>query len=434
MRLVVLVVSVLAIGLVGCGDDAEVCSEGGIGSLQINVSGLPMTTNAAVTVTRGAESRTVTGTTLLEGLGSGTWTVTVAPVATPVGLIRAAHDATPEPQEVCVRDGGVAAAQVAYQVIPSSQKLWLSTSNGSAEVEAFAETSLRATGTQPASVLLRSSPGIPRAAGLAFDRRGNLWVALGSGELRRYPASVLGDSGTRTPDITLKGPALSTGTPGPIGIAFDASGNLWTSVGWSKKVLRFGASQITASGSPTPEVEISGVGDPHALAFDSAGNLWVGDYTTGAPRVHKVAVAALAASGTVSPARSIDAKDTSPTISFTSPAGLAFDASGNLWVAYGTQGVVVRLTPADQGGTGTATITPSVQIDAGGPKGLAFDEAGNLWMAYNAGKISRLSPAQLTVSGAPTPDVVITSPDLGATDGVAIYPAPANLPLYHRLP
>lgn len=433
MRLVVLVVLALAVGVVGCGDDSDTCPEGGTGALQLNVSGLPGSTSAAVTVTRGTESRSVTSTTQLGGLGSGMWTISASPVAVSGGLVRAAYDA-PEKKEVCVRDGETANGSVAYALIPSSQKLWLSTSTGSAEVEAFAETSLTATGTQPATVLMRGSPGIPRAAGLAFDLRGNLWVALGSGELRRYPASVLGTSGTKMADVTLTGPALSTGVPGPIDIAFDSAGNLWTSIGWSNKVLRFGASQITASGAPTPEVELSGLGDPHALAFDASGNLWVGDHTSGAPRVHKVAVSALAASGTVSPARSIDSKDTSPVISFTGPAGLAFDAAGNLWVAYGTQGVVVRLTPADLAGTGTATVTPSVQIDAGGPKGIAFDEAGNLWMAYNSGKISRLSPAQLAVSGAPTPDVVITSPDLGATDGVAIYPAPASLPLYHRLP
>jgi sugar lactone lactonase YvrE len=433
MRLVVLVVSALAVGLVGCGDDSDVCTEGGTGALQLDISGLPGSTAAKVTVTRGSESRAVTGSTRLEGLGSGLWTISAAPVATSGGLVRAAYDA-PEQKEVCVRDGETANGSVAYALIPSSQKLWLSTSNGSAEVEAFAETSLTATGTQPATVLMRSTPGIPRAVGLAFDQRGNLWVALGSGELRRYPASVLGTSGTKTPDVTLTGPALSGGTPGPIDIAFDSAGNLWTSIGFSNKVLRFGASQLTASGSPTPEVELSGLGDPHALAFDTAGNLWVGDHTSGTPRVHKVAVSALAASGTVAPARSIDSKDTSPVISYTGPAGLAFDPSGNLWVAYGTQGVIVRLTAADLGGTGTATVTPSVQIDAGGPKGIAFDEAGNLWMAYNAGKISRLSPAQLAVSGAPTPDVVLTSADLGATDDVVIYPAPANLPLYHRLP
>ncbi len=434
MRLLTLASLALMLGAVGCGGDSEdSCPEGGTGALQLNVSGLPDSTAAAVTVSRDSDARTATGSTLLDGLASGRWIVSTSPVAASGGLVRAAYDA-PGAQEVCVREGETANATVSYALIPSSQKLWLSTSNGAAEIEAFAESSLTATGSPAPSVLMGSSPGIPRASGVALDRRGNLWIALGSGELRRYPASVLGTSGVKVPDVIITGPLLSIGVPGPIDIAFDASGNLWTSIGWSDKILRFSPTQLIASGSPIPEVELTGLGDPHALAFDSAGNLWVGDHTSGAPRVHKVAAASLATSGTVTPVLSIDSKDTSPVISYTGPAGLAFDSAGNLWISYGTQGVIVRITPAELSGTGTVTLTPSIQIDAGGPKGIAFDEAGNLWMAYNFEKIARLSPAQLATSGAPTPDVVITHPDLGTTDDVAVYPAPANLPLYHRLP
>lgn len=422
---------ILAALALGC-DDPSSCPETGTGTLDLAITGLPGSTSPRVILTRGTTSREVTTAGRLEDLAAGAWTLAPEPVAASGGLIRAAYDAPA--RQVCVRDGEVVTEAADYARIPSSQKLWLSTSNGAAEVEAFASEDLGATGSPAATVLLGSSPSIPRASGLAFDRRGNLWVALGAGELRRYPASGLGSSGVKTPDVILSGSALGAGTPGPIAIAFDAAGHLWTTIGFSNKVLRFGASQLTTSGSPTPEVELTGLGDVAGLAFDAAGNLWVGDSTSGAPRVHKVAAASLGASGAVSPVTSIDAKDTSPVVSFTGPTGLAFDAVGNLWVAYGTSGVVVRLTPAELGGSGTVTVTPSVQIDAGGPKEIAFDEAGNLWMAYNSGKISRLSPAQLGVSGAPTPEAVITSADLGATHGVAVYPAPANLPLFHRLP
>ncbi|MFY0528474.1 hypothetical protein ACN28I_36710 [Archangium gephyra] len=431
MRTAIVSFALAATLLLGCGDP-EACPETGAGTLDLTITGLPGSASPRVILTRGSESREVTTAGRVEGLAAGTWTLAAEPVAGSGGLIRAAYDAPA--RQVCVRNGETAAAAVDYALIPSSQKLWLSTSNGAAEVEAFSAADLGVTGSPAAAVLLSSSPSIPRASGLAFDRRGNLWVALGSGELRRYPAGALGASGVKTPDVILTGSALGAGTPGPIAIAFDAAGHLWTTIGFSKKVLRFGASQLASSGSPTPELELTGLGVPTGLAFDAAGHLWVGDSTSGAHRVHKVAAASLGASGAVSPVTSIDAKDTSPVVSFTGPTGLAFDAAGNLWVAYGSSGAVVRLTPADQGGSGTVTLTPGIQIDAGGPKEIAFDEGGNLWMAYNSGKISRLSPAQLGASGAPTPEVVITSPELGATYGVAVYPAPANLPLFHRLP
>src|SRR5690349_13835597 len=129
MRLVVLVVSALAVGVVGCGVDSDLCSEGGggTGALQLDISGLPDSTNAAVTVTRGTESRAVTGSTRLEGLSIGPWLINTSPVAASGGLVRAAYDA-PRVKTVCVREGKTVNEPVAYALIPSSQKLWLSTS------------------------------------------------------------------------------------------------------------------------------------------------------------------------------------------------------------------------------------------------------------------------------------------------------------------
>ncbi|NVJ17661.1 hypothetical protein [Myxococcus sp. AM010] len=421
---------------VGCGDAADPdpggCPETGTGTLELSIEGLPASASPHVLLRRGSESREVRAGGRLAGLAAGMWTLSPEPVAVSGGRVRAAYDAPA--RQLCVLDGEVANAALQYALIPSSQRLWLSTSNGAAEVEAFAAVDLETTGAPSAAVQLGSSPGIPRASGLAFDRRGNLWVALGSGELRRYPAGDLGASGVKSPDVIMRGGVLSAGSPGPIAIAFDAAGDLWTSIGFSDTVIRFGAAQLVSGTAPAPQVVLSGLGAPSTLAFDATGNLWVGDVTAGASRVHKVAASSLQASGAVTPVVSIDVMEAAPGRSFAGPAGLAFDGERNLWVSYGASGVVVRLTPADQEGSGAVSVVPSIQIDAGGPKEVAFDEGGGLWMAYDSGRISRLSPSQLSVSGAPTPDVVISSPDLGATHGVAVYPAPANLPLFHRLP
>jgi streptogramin lyase len=100
-------------------------------------------------------------------------------------------------------------------------------------------------------------------------------------------------------------------------------------------------------------------------------------------------------------------------------------------------GTLVRLTPGDRGGSGEVTLTPAVQLGLSVtalPEGLVFDEAGNLWLALSAGKFGRLGPSQLTSSGNKTPEVILSSPDVGYAGSFALYPAPANLPLYHRLP
>ncbi|WNZ61374.1 hypothetical protein QEG98_36770 [Myxococcus sp. MxC21-1] len=119
------------------------------------------------------------------------------PVAGSGGRVRAAYEAPA--RQVCVLDGEAAAAAIQYALIPSSQRLWLSTSNGAAEVEAFAAEELEVTGAPPATVRLGSSPGIPRASGLAFDRRGNLWVALGSGSCGATPPATWAPLASRAP-------------------------------------------------------------------------------------------------------------------------------------------------------------------------------------------------------------------------------------------
>ncbi|NTX07237.1 hypothetical protein [Myxococcus sp. CA040A] len=430
---------VLALGaplLLGCGDSGDSeepndCPTTGQGTLEVTIRGLPSSTASIVTLRNGNGLRIIDASRRLEGLSAGTWNLLPEPTGGSGPLIRTAYDAPTS--QVCVRDGQTATATVDYALVPSSQKLWLSTSNGAAEIEAFSAESLGASGSPSATVLLDSTPAIPRASGLAFDRRGNLWVALGSGEIRRYPARDLGASGVRAPDVTLTGSALRGGVPGPIALAFDRMGNLWVSVGFSDKVLRFGAAQLTASGSPTPEVELSGLGEPSALAFDAEDNLWVADSASTGSRVHRVGSVRLVTSGTVTPETSIDAKPTPDGVSFSGPSGLAFDEEDNLWVAYAASGIVARLTPREQGDAGPRTVTPAVWLDVGGPRELAFDEEGGLWLGYDSGDIARLSPGQLAATGAPTPQTLISSADLGVTHGVAIYPAPANLPLFHGL-
>ena len=126
----------------------------------------------------------------------------------------------------------------------------------------------------------------------------------------------------------------------------------------------------------------------------------------------------------------------SPVIgTLTSPLALAFDAAGNLWVNY--DGILARLTPADQAGTGSKTITPTVQIGLDVralPEGIAFDEFGGLWFADRVGRFSCLSASQLTTSGNKNPDIAIDSPELGYAGWFALYPAPAFSPLAHALP
>jgi sugar lactone lactonase YvrE len=197
-------------------------------------------------------------------------------------------------------------------------------------------------------------------------------------------------------------------------------------------VVKFTAAQIAVTGSPAPTVELSGIEGPEGLAFDAAGNLWV---ASGTGKVLKFAAARLAASG-LGADLSITSNSPPPVIGpLPDPIGLAFDATGNLWVNY--DGTLARLTPDDLAGTGDKSVTPAVQVGldvAALPNGIAFDESGGLWLAYAQGKFARLAASQLTASGKQPPQTIISSPDVGYAGWLALYPAPAALPLYHRVP
>ncbi|MBN1205304.1 MAG: hypothetical protein JXB05_10300 [Myxococcaceae bacterium] len=420
-----------ACGSEGNGDE---CPEtGGTGTLQVNVTGLPGSTPARQSLSGRGGTRTIDGSGSLE-LPAGSYTFTQEPVAVSHPLVRTAYRPEPAPSPVCVREAKSAELTVAFAPIPSSGKLWTSNgSGGSAPLLGFAADVLDTSGS-PAATVAATTGG---SEGSAFDREGNLWVVGGTtadSPVLRLPASALGSSGRKTADITLTGGPLEGGFPRARALAFDANGNLWVSVGFNDKIVRYTRDQLATSGSPTPAVELRGLDGPLGLAFDSAGNLWVA--FSGADRVARYDASRLGASSTASPDLVIEAKTPPPVIgTLSSPLGLAFDASGNLWVNF--NGTITRLTPADQAGSGSVTLTPEVQIGLSVtalPEGLVFDESGGLWFAHSAGRFGRLGSSQLTSSGSKTPEIVISSPDAGYTGWFAAYPAPANLPLYHRLP
>jgi hypothetical protein len=401
------------------------------GSLTVTVTGLPAGVSAAVTVTGAGSPMMVTATQTLMVAG-GSYTVTAQRVAGPADPIaRQAWEPAVSGASagVCVREGMTAAVTVNYTLIATSNKLWLSNGNAEAAMLAYAPSALAATGMPAATVAAKTKS----SAGLTFDAAGNLW-ALGSttadAPIARYPAASLAASGMKMPDIEIDSPSFGGGSPGPKVLAFDRAGNLWTTVGWADKIVKFTPAQIAASGMPMASVEIGGLNAPSALAFDMAGNLWL----NADGKVMRIDAARLASSA-MGPDLTIDVQRPLPGGgTLRTDYGLAFDAEGNLWV---NAGLIVRLTPADLMGTGMKTVHPAIQIEltvTALPVGLAFDESGALWMASSNGKFARLTRGQLAASGMSTPEVVITSADVGHADYFGIYPAPAALPLYHRLP
>ncbi len=98
--------------LSACGTDDPVAPGATTGTLSLTVSGLPASTNAAVTVTGpNAFSQAVTATTNLT-VAAGTYTVAAAQVT--AATIK--YNGTPTPASVTVTAGGTATATIAYAV------------------------------------------------------------------------------------------------------------------------------------------------------------------------------------------------------------------------------------------------------------------------------------------------------------------------------
>lgn len=403
-------------------------SGGGSGTLAIAVTGLPPGAAAKVAYDGSSGRQPVTASSSVP-LPAGLYLVMADSVFVTDPIVGTVYKGAPSVPAPCVRPGQTVSVEVAYKPVATSNKLWSLNSNAAAEVLAYPSSSLQASGTPAAAV----SAGIAIPKGFAFDREGGLWATAavaGESVLAHYPADALAASGAKTPDIKIAGPALSFGAPSVTAIAFDAKGNLWVSAVAAKKILRYDAAQLGASGSPEPSVTITDVDGPGPLAFDAAGNLWA----TSGNSVVEYAAARLAASTSAPPDIVLGAQTAPPVVtSHQAPSGLAFDAAGNLWVDY-NGGALVRFTATER--SLSATITPAVQVTldvAALAEGVAFDEAGGLWFAYSAGKIARLAPTQLTASANATPSTILTSATVGSAGSVAFYPAPAALPIFGKL-
>jgi len=194
-----------------------------------------------------------------------------------------------------------------------------------------------------------------------FDSSGNLWVSdYLNNRILEYKAPftdgepatiVLGQS-----SFAAGGSATtSTGLFNPIGLAFDSSGNLWAADYRNNRVVEYTTPFSTGEAASieigqvdmnhnTQTTGQNGLNNPHEIAFDSSGNLWVAD------RTNNRVLEFLEGSGFTSDEAAslvIGQADythygigtTSTTLS--APTGIAFDSSGNLWtVEYGNNRIL----------------------------------------------------------------------------------------------
>lgn len=413
------------------------CSSGPTGSLKVTVSGLPSGVSGAVGVTGpGGYSKTVTATSVLSNLAVGTYSVVAAAALNGNGIVPTVYDGSVSSSTVIVQQSAIVSTTASYVVRPGSGHLWVPVwPGGPGEAVSYASGSLASPGTSTVDVTLTSSSNEGEAA--AFDHAGNLWVSDSAGYIFEYDVAQLDGSGATTPAMTIDATAYG----GVTGLAFDASGNLWAGDFNSSQVLEYTPAQLALGGAVTPTAVISpnatpSLARPEGLAFDVSGNLWVANSSSSVNTVVAFTPGQLAVAGnsTPDPAVTIGANGT-PSLS--RPGGLAFDASGNLWVANLTNNTVVRfgvaqLVPPGGPLTPEATIASGSFASNGGPWGLAFDASGALWVGESyVGELRRFtSPDTFNGTVTPAADSVISSVPSPDEMQIAFSPPPTTVPIH----
>jgi DNA-binding beta-propeller fold protein YncE len=221
--------------------------------------------------------------------------------------------------------------------------------------------------------------GFKSPYGVAVDKNGNVFVAdTGQNAIKE----ILAVNGKTPSSPTVK--TVSTAFKAPRGIAVDVSGNVFLTGSWNG--ANPGVSEILAvngviPSSPAIKALGSGFSDPYGVAVDSFGDVFVADTGNGAVKE----ILALRNATVIPLSPSLRTLATG----FDSPVSVAVDDSGNVFVAnFGTDqnGSVEEIQAVD----GSVPESPTVVTLAGSygflsPAGVALDSSGNVFVSDEKG-------------------------------------------------
>ena len=240
--------------------------------------------------------------------------------------------------------------------------------------------------------------------GVAFDGFGNLYIAdSGNNRIRAVNTNgvittVAGNgSATYAGD---GGAATNASLRAPSSIAFDASGNVYIADGSNNRIRKLATNGIITTVAGNGSATYAGDGGtatnaslraPSSVAFDAFGNLYIAD--SGNNRIRAVdtngVITTVAGNGLASYAGD---GGTATSASLRAPAGVAFDAFGNLYIADNNNNCIrevanngIMVTVAGNGSAtyaGDGGMATNASLRA--PSGVAFDASGNLFIADNS--------------------------------------------------
>jgi ligand-binding sensor domain-containing protein len=399
-------------GAVACSSSSSSMVAPTTGTLAVSIDAPGGVTPSVVVAGPGGFQVTIHGTQALGGLVAGSYTVVPLADTTPDPIVPTIATGAVTGSPAMVVAGDTSMATVSYATRPGTGALWVA-NNYPPTLAAFGAAGLaQASATPAATVALSADP-----ISVAIDPNGNLWTTPGNGVISELASGQLAGSGSPTPAVTIS----VTGVSSAASITFDASGNLWFVDAHDGTIVELAAGQLGVSAAVTPAVTLAAEEPPAGIAFDATGNLWVSS-TSGF--LIEYASNALTASGTPTPA--VELYDAS----LPSVPAIAFDAAGTLWAVAPATPSLFGFTKTELGASGTVspalTITPAPS-GLSVAQGLAFDASGNLWITAGGGNaIVELAKADLAASGTPVPLAVLSGTALSNPVALAFDPRPAG--------
>jgi sugar lactone lactonase YvrE len=152
----------------------------------------------------------------------------------------------------------------------------------------------------------------------------------------------------------------------PYGLAVDAGGNIYVADNYSGTV-----SIVSPPGSPSLE-SVFGLNGPFGIAVDTQGNLYITEDGVGDSVNDVVKETLVPTTGGYTYTPSVLS-----TSGLNTPYGIAVDAHGNVYIADGDNGRIVKETPS--GSTYIQSTLPTSVLSL--PMGVAVDTQGNVYIA-----------------------------------------------------
>ena len=253
--------------------------------------------------------------------------------------------------------------------------------------------------------------------GLGIDSLNNIYLVDSSNNMIRQitPGGVVTTLAGNITSGSGDGPGLSARFSRPFGVAVGPNSDIFVVELGNNTVRKIDTSPnhyvSTLAGSANNAVNGTTVqarfNSPDAIIADKNGNLYIAEFFNETIRKISTDGVVSTIAGTTGIVGSSDALGYQA--SFHDPAGLAFDAQGNLYVADSHNSAIRKLTFDAQGNATVSTLANNIR-DA---QGVAVDSLGNVYASeFDSHDIKKISPDGHTVT------IFAGSSSAGTLDGI----------------